>query len=885
MKRKSIIQFSLHLRPVALVLAMGVGPLYGDSATWAGADGVWATLSNWTPLPAAEPGAADTATFSAGGYAGTGLAPINAGGTASVNNIVFDGTAQDYRLTGTINLSASGSITASNGIQTIASTYTETPVDSGIFVPTGASIVTAGSASFTNNGAGTLSLGIDSSVAGSTLTFGGSGPITLVSLLAAAANTTAVLKNDAGTLDLGNFNNSNVQGGFTITGGTVIFNQANGLSNRALTTSGGAIIRMLAGGQSTFNNANGVISIAGDTTFHYAAAATNWGIGSAAVGSTFSSTGAHTVTFMNTTPFINGIRITALNSGFSGTYKLGLNGSLTFNGQARGSSTSTLNMGDPQNIGESHYFSTGIQLHSQATQSITPIQFGALTGTDTAALMCGRQNNTTHTTGTQFEIGALNGNTTYAGNIRDGSTSAKLLLQSNGTPAGTAQTETSTHASSSYNRNNGVAGNQGTTELVKVGTGTLTLTGTNAHTGGTVIKGGAIAVGSDAALGATYDGSLRPFQLTLLDTDPTTNGDQGSVIYASTDLPNAVLTGGGTPTTAASINIFNTAAGATWAQGNLFMSFSDQDNDAAATVPVTAIVNNLNGLGYTSVPTVSFIDGTINTAGAAPVATVRVTGLLTLDGGTLKTDAGITSNRAVVLAAGGGTFDTNGFDSTLSGVVNGGGSLTKSGGGKLSLTGTNTHTGNTLVTAGVLAVNGTSISNTANLSITGGQVEVVANETVGSLTLGGVPQESGETYGAPGSGADNPSAFFTGTGVITVSGASAGYSGWASTNAPGQTADQDHDNDGVKNGVEYFMGQTGSGFTALPVPVNGKVTWTKDPTYSGTFMIQISDTLAADDWENVPVNVTNPKDNGTSVEYTLPTGQGKLFTRLQVTPN
>jgi hypothetical protein len=89
----------------------------------------------------------------------------------------------------------------------------------------------------------------------------------------------------------------------------------------------------------------------------------------------------------------------------------------------------------------------------------------------------------------------------------------------------------------------------------------------------------------------------------------------------------------------------------------------------------------------------------------------------------------------------------------------------------------------------------------------------------------------------------------------------------------------------VKNGLEYFMGTTGSSFTANPAPVNRKVTWPKDPTFSGSYFIEISNTMAAGSWTNVPVNGTNPKDNGTSVEYTLPSGQGEIFTRLQVEPN
>src|SRR5262249_39983362 len=62
-------------------------------------------------------------------------------------------------------------------------------------------------------------------------------------------------------------------------------------------------------------------------------------------------------------------------------------------------------------------------------------------------------------------------------------------------------------------------------------------------------------------------------------------------------------------------------------------------------------------------------------------------GGIIFDGGTLQTSAGITSARAITVNAGGGTFDGNGFDSTLSGSVSGTGVFTKAGAGRLTLTG------------------------------------------------------------------------------------------------------------------------------------------------------------------------------------------------------
>ncbi|MEO5716456.1 MAG: hypothetical protein ABIT37_23465 [Luteolibacter sp.] len=104
-----------------------------------------------------------------------------------------------------------------------------------------------------------------------------------------------------------------------------------------------------------------------------------------------------------------------------------------------------------------------------------------------------------------------------------------------------------------------------------------------------------------------------------------------------------------------------------------------------------------------------------------------------------------------------------------------------------------------------------------------------------------------------------------------------GYNVWATTNAGGQGSGSDFDGDGVKNGVEYFMGQTGSTFTANPSLVAGTVTWPKDPAFSGTYEVQTSPDLVT--WTNVSPRPTPTPQN--TIAYT-PTGTGKVFVRLQV---
>jgi hypothetical protein len=115
------------------------------------------------------------------------------------------------------------------------------------------------------------------------------------------------------------------------------------------------------------------------------------------------------------------------------------------------------------------------------------------------------------------------------------------------------------------------------------------------------------------------------------------------------------------------------------------------------------------------------------------------------------------------------------------------------------------------------------------------------------------------------------------------------FATWASTNAGGQTANLDWDNDGVTNGVEFFM-NAAPGFTSNP-GLNGlkAVTWPNggnipSSAYGTQFVVQVSTNLTT--WEDVSVgNLDSNTDGpGGSLSYTV-SGPDKQFVRLKVTPN
>ncbi len=493
-------------------------------------------------------------------------------------------------------------------------------------------------------------------------------------------------------------------------------------------------------------------------------------------------------------------------------------------------------------------------------------------------------------------------------NIADGAAAVDLLISSN--------------------LGNGSAGNH---NLVKNSAGTMVLSGTNnTYTGATTVAGGTLAIsgtitgtstvtingagsllvptgGSLTATGAlataiatgasivVESGATLTAASSTIAWNPGTFKIDGAlnVTGAFTVSTNATapLTGAGT-ITAGSFTVGNAATVVNYSTAAMNVSGVLKLGTATAahstTFNQTAGIITTGGLqlgdaASTTAQSFSLTGGTLK-IGSSGIFTAGLGARnLSLGSATVGAAAAWSSNLPTTLTSTttGTTFDTTGGNISLSNVLSGvGAKLVKSGSGFLILTGINTYTGDTVVDGGTLAVNGTSIANTGKLVInTGGKVDASGTEVVDTLFFGGAQQAAG-TWGSTSSAATNKNdTYFSGTGVVSVTnGVVGGYSTWAAANAGGGTATGDFDNDGVRNGVEYFMGTTGSSFTANPGIVGGKITWPKDPAYSGTYTVQTSPDLVT--WTNVTSTVV-----GNTVEYTLPTGQEKLFVRLDVTPN
>lgn len=431
----------------------------------------------------------------------------------------------------------------------------------------------------------------------------------------------------------------------------------------------------------------------------------------------------------------------------------------------------------------------------------------------------------------------------------------------------------------------------------------IQLSGNNTYSGGTLIQG--------CSLEAAHNNAFGPGTVTVASADAAFPGR--AMIADTITISNA-------------INLTGTQAGA--GRGLLEGPISGL---GIVSGPVTITNSTLTGGHLASNGTgVLGIQGSITSS--VPVTISG--GFIALSGGGSYTDLsvgadttslgannGISTSATVDVAANDvATLDLNGFDQELAGLtriagnaatvtnssvstkvltinsaatpsyagdVSGALSLVKSGSGSQTLAGAVSYTGDTTVNSGILsiaAVNAANESSSVSIAATGATLDLTfaGTDTVDKLFIGGVQQAAGiyEAIGNPGGGSEI--AQITGTGTLTVTSSPAGgtYNSWASANgATGQDPDMDHDKDGVENGIEYFMGQTGSTFTSLPVPdANRKVAWIKDPAYSGTFAVQTSTDLNT--WTTQTHTV-----NGNLIEYTLPPSQVKIFVRLIADPN
>ncbi|KQZ79330.1 hypothetical protein ASD55_01010 [Rhodanobacter sp. Root561] len=367
----------------------------------------------------------------------------------------------------------------------------------------------------------------------------------------------------------------------------------------------------------------------------------------------------------------------------------------------------------------------------------------------------------------------------------------------------------------------------GAVNLIKSGTGTLVLTGTDTYTGGTRINLGTLQIGNGGTTGSITGDVTNNASLVFDRSDDVTfNGivsGSGSLLQAGART--LILTGPNTYT-----------GGTTISTGTL------QLGNGGTTGSIIGNVTNNGSLVFNRSDDVTF-NGLISGSGSllqAGAGTLVLTGANTYAGGTtirngtLQLGNGGTTGSIIGNVTNDGSLVFNRSDDvSFNGLISGSGSLLQAGAGTLGLTGANTYTGGTTISNGTLQLGngGTTGSITGNVTNNG---SLVFNRS-DDVSFDGIASGSGSLLQA-------------GTGTLILSGANTYTGGTTISNGILQLGNGgttgsivgDVNNDGLlafdRSDDHGFAGKiTGTG--GLIKAGNGALTLTGTNGYIGTTQV------------------------------------------------
>ena len=285
----------------------------------------------------------------------------------------------------------------------------------------------------------------------------------------------------------------------------------------------------------------------------------------------------------------------------------------------------------------------------------------------------------------------------------------------------------------------------GDTALVKAGTGSLALTGSNTYTGNTTISAGTLDI--QERMGITY--------ADYRDSVAAASGYAGG--HYAYDYQGDIVNNGVLKFSDTTYNAWTDAEpGANTSQyftgdisgsGSLVMSGRDllglKGNN---TYSGGTIINNGSVFSESSVLSRQFVGSgsvTINNGGTLRVDRSNSGAFdneIVLNGGTFQGSNGFGANwdGNISVTANSTIIATVNNNLNLLGVISGSGGITKSGSGTLTLSGSNSFTSSVNITAGTLsAANNNSLGSTPNLISSSGTFKTTSGVVLPSLTISG----------------------------------------------------------------------------------------------------------------------------------------------------
>ncbi|QHL90472.1 autotransporter domain-containing protein [Sphingomonas changnyeongensis] len=325
----------------------------------------------------------------------------------------------------------------------------------------------------------------------------------------------------------------------------------------------------------------------------------------------------------------------------------------------------------------------------------------------------------------------------------------------------------------------------GTGQLVKSGAGTLTLTGTNSHQGGTTVEAGRLVASTTTLSGNVTNNSV--FELAQASDGTFAGAISGTGQLVKSGAGTLTLTGtnshqGGTTVEAGRLVASTTTLSGNVTNNGVFELAQTGNGTFSGAISGTGQLVKSGAGTLTLTGTNSHQGGTTVEAGRLVASTTTLSG-------------NVTNNGVFELAqTGNGTF---------SGAISGTGQLVKSGSGTLTLTGANSHQGGTTVEAGRLVASTTTLSG----NVTNNGVFELAQ--TGNGTFAGAISGTGQLIKS-------------GTGTLTLTGTNS-HQGGTTVEAGRLVASTTTLSGNVTNNGVFELAQTGNGTFAGAISGTGQL--------------------------------------------------------------